>query len=157
MAGLALELVIEAPYLMGIPTVSILKRLRSRPSGFVLEPVLRDIIMTFVSTLKRLWAGLSRSEGKPAFERNTTAVDPCATALALQLSDGNPGAYNLMMALSKRAGGEALELIEGIEALGLRGSSIWGGYKRHCKEDLDAFIQAIRSRDMVMVRTALNR
>lgn len=69
----------------------------------------------------------------------------------VKLSEGNPGAMAVLSALAKRDDG--LIRILDVDDMGMRGPSIWLGYKDHCKQDIDAFAVALRDRSPEMVRT----
>lgn len=75
--------------------------------------------------------------------------------ILIKMSEGNPGALNVLMQLVQNdsSGASGLMQILGLDDMGMRGSQIWVGYKDHCKQDINAFIAAVESRDSAMVAT----
>jgi hypothetical protein len=69
----------------------------------------------------------------------------------VEMSEGNPGAINAMMALLQ-GGGSVLDLLH-LDNMGMRGSQIWVAFKDHCEGDVAAFVSAIRERDPDMIAT----
>lgn len=69
--------------------------------------------------------------------------------VAWKMSEGNPGALSVIMRLLTKN----LILLLDLDDMNIRGSAIWVGYKDHCKEDLDRFIECVRTRDLGMVET----
>lgn len=69
----------------------------------------------------------------------------------VQMSEGNPGAINVLIQLMK----DPMEFIDilNLDDMNMRGSQIWIAYKDHCKEDIEALRKAIRDRDPEMVAT----
>lgn len=67
-----------------------------------------------------------------------------------KLSQGNPGALNVLAQLAKREHGVLLLL--DIDDMGMVGPSIWLGYKDFAKEDIEVFANAVRDRDLEMVK-----
>jgi len=78
--------------------------------------------------------------------------------MVVKMCEGNPGALNVLMMLLTNDAGEPNEAMRVFDLLhlddmGMRGPSIWVGYKDHCGEDLTKFRAAIRARDPEMVAT----
>lgn len=78
--------------------------------------------------------------------------------IVIKMSEGNPGAINVMMALLTQEAGEPVADLRFMDLLhmddmGMRGPAIWIGFKDHCGQDLAKFRAAIRSRDPEMVKT----
>ena len=65
------------------------------------------------------------------------------------MSEGNPGAATVLGNLSQTDPLLAL----GLDDMNIRGQQVWVGYKDHCEEDMDKFIEAIKARDSEMVDT----
>ncbi len=73
------------------------------------------------------------------------------TSIITTFSEGNPGALRVLLQLLESPAD--LVLVLSLDDMNIRGSQIWIGYKDHCGEDMDAFREAIRSRDAKMVET----
>ena len=67
-----------------------------------------------------------------------------------QMSEGIIGAIVVMTALITE--GHPL-LIASLDDMNIRGSQIWIGYKDHCGEDIELFIQCIQDRCPNMIKT----
>lgn len=78
---------------------------------------------------------------------STTTMD-----LIMQMSEGNPGALSVIVQLLKEGPMGLMDILN-LDDMGMRGSQIWCGYKDHCKQDINAFRQALRDRDPAMVAT----
>lgn len=68
----------------------------------------------------------------------------------VKMSEGNPGALTVLMQLWLREHGP--ELVLDLDDMGVRGSSIWVGYKDYCEEDLERFALCITMRDSEMMK-----
>lgn len=64
-----------------------------------------------------------------------------------ELSEGNPGAINVMMMLLRYKGGDALDLYKALEKQKITGSVIWLLWKDVCKRDLERFVHAVNHPD----------
>ena len=73
-----------------------------------------------------------------------------ARSALLKLSEGNPGALRVLCDLLRREDGTMLLLHA--DDMGLRGSSVWLGFKDFAKENYDTFAKALVERDPEMVR-----
>lgn len=71
--------------------------------------------------------------------------------LAIKMGEWNPGGLNVVMQLLKMEDGW-MRLLD-LDDMNIRGSQIWVGYKDHCGEDINKFIEAIKNRDREMVST----
>lgn len=70
----------------------------------------------------------------------------------MEMSEGNPGAVSVLtQILTNHPMGFASIL--SLDDMNIRGSQIWVGYKDHCKENLQIFIDCITKRDKEMVDT----
>jgi hypothetical protein len=69
-------------------------------------------------------------------------MDEDQKELIIKMSEGNPGAINVLLALSQEPDGfwDILEL----NRQGVKGSLIWMRYKDVCGEDIDALRENIR-------------
>lgn len=70
--------------------------------------------------------------------------------VVVKMAKGNPGAIRVCVELLKRENG--LFLVLDLDDMGIRGSSIWLGYKDFAKEDIEVFAKACRDRDPEMIR-----
>ena len=72
-----------------------------------------------------------------------------------KLSEGNPGALTVLMALLKRQDTDPPGLITmlDLDDMGMRGSQIWVAYKDHCGHDIEKLVELCRSRDQDMIDT----
>ena len=69
------------------------------------------------------------------------------------MAEGNIGAVNVLTQILEKDDPLAIFTILDLDDMGMRGPQIWVGYKDHCGQDIDRFIQAITSRDPAMVET----
>jgi hypothetical protein len=79
-------------------------------------------------------------------------IDSKATTLDLitLMSEGNPGAINVLMQLMKETE-EGLILAVHLDDMNIRGTQIWIGYKDYCGEDIHKFAECVKTRDQGMV------
>jgi hypothetical protein len=75
-----------------------------------------------------------------------------------KMSEGTPGAIVVLMRIMKGetetyGKQDGLMALLTLDDMNIRGGQVWLGYKDHCKEDLEVFAQAIKSRDPEMVKT----
>ena len=70
------------------------------------------------------------------------------------MSEGNPGALNVLCTLAKEDNG--VILILDLDDMGMRGSQIWIEWKDGCGQDLEKFKEFCRSRDETVV-SVVNR
>ena len=75
-------------------------------------------------------------------------LDDDTHAIAYKMSEGNPGALSVIVALLKDPLG--VGVILRLDAAGIRGPAIWVGYNDHCKRDLDVFKDCVRDGDPEM-------
>lgn len=74
------------------------------------------------------------------------------------LSQGNPGAVNVMGAMFRAAGSdvekqaEAFMHLLNLDDMALRGDMIWIAFKYHCGMDMDRFKDCLTKRDPAMVK-----
>lgn len=66
-----------------------------------------------------------------------------------QMSEGNPGALNVLSQLAFTDP----SLIATLDDMNIRGPQIWLGYKDHCGQKLERFTRCIRERDQQMLDT----
>jgi hypothetical protein len=87
--------------------------------------------------------------------RKREKLDPMCMDLKdmlIKMSEGNPGGLSVIMEIIKQAGPEQGWLFMHIlDEMNMRGSQIWLGYKDHCGQDLQAFMEAVRKRSLAMV------
>jgi len=76
--------------------------------------------------------------------------------LAAMMSEGNPGALSVICQIMKDGPMEFMMTILDLDDMNIRGSQIWLGYKDHCEEDIEKFIECVKGRDKDMVET-INR
>lgn len=76
------------------------------------------------------------------------------TDWATCMSEGNPGALTVLIALMKRdSTGAGLMEILSLDDMNIRGAQIWIAYKDHCKGDIELLAQKIKERDKNMIAT----
>lgn len=62
----------------------------------------------------------------------------------MRMSEGNPGALNVLMAVLHVVGPEkGLPLLDQLDQAGVRGPSLWAAYDDVCGRDLTRFLDAI--------------
>lgn len=67
------------------------------------------------------------------------------------LSQGNPGAANVLSHILDVDPAEAALVMEGLDKMNIYGPRIWIGYKDYCDEDARSFIDAVLEQDREMV------
>lgn len=73
--------------------------------------------------------------------------------IMVKMSEGNPGALTVLMAMHKKQGQMAFMEMLSLDDMNIRGPQIWLGYKDHCGEDIDKFLECVKGRDSDMVKT----
>lgn len=75
-------------------------------------------------------------------------ISDAARELIHSLSDGNPGAINVLCAMTISYGREeALKLLKILDKLEVHGSIIWAVYKDVCGSSLENYAKLIRHED----------
>lgn len=74
----------------------------------------------------------------------------------MKMSEGNPGALTVLMQIVEKDPNLGLLQILNLDDMNVRGTQIWIGYKDHCGENIDLFIEKMKARDADMVAT-INR
>jgi hypothetical protein len=64
-----------------------------------------------------------------------------------EMSDGFPGAINVLCAICLYCPGVAVDVLISLRAMGVRGARIYGTFKQLCNEDLDNFCERALRRD----------
>ena len=89
--------------------------------------------------------------------RKAINLDDQFMNIIMKMSEGNPGAITVLMRLvkgeSETYGEDGFMALLCLDDMNIRGGQVWLGFKDHCKEDLEVFAQAIKSRDPEMVKT----
>lgn len=83
-------------------------------------------------------------------ENETGPLQQVLLEKVADLSDGNPGAINAMMACMTQSDIAAPFIIEGA---GLRGAAIWITYKDYANYDCDKMLDGIKNRDEALKTT----
>lgn len=72
----------------------------------------------------------------------------------ISLSDGNPGALNVLTQVADHKSGQELEsFFKTLDEMNMYGPRIWLGFKDHCGEDIGLFMDCVESQDEDMVET----
>ena len=71
-------------------------------------------------------------------------------ALISQMSEGNPGAINILMDMVF-CGLDGYFAIHELDKMNIRGTQIWVAFKDYCHGDLDAFLESISNSDPKML------
>jgi hypothetical protein len=71
--------------------------------------------------------------------------------LMMTMSEGNPGAINVIMSLLKERPDDGMMLLLHLDDMNIRGTQIWIGFKDHCHEQINNFVQCIKNRSPEMV------
>ena len=74
-----------------------------------------------------------------------------AKDIMMKMSQGNPGALNVMCMMLKEHGAEAILTLLDLDDMNMRGPSIWVGYKDWAGCDLEKFMEAAKGRNPEMV------
>lgn len=85
-------------------------------------------------------------------ERKKIELSMTTMDVLLLMGEGNPGALSVLMKLMERGESSILKILT-LDDMNIRGEQIWIAFKDHCKEDLDAFMEAIARRDLAMIST----
>lgn len=70
----------------------------------------------------------------------------------ITLSEGNPGAINVLMEVTRKTS-LADHVLSNLDSMNIRGSQIWVAFKDHCKQDVLRFTECVLRRDGDMVAT----
>lgn len=73
--------------------------------------------------------------------------------IIIGMCEGNPGGLRVSMQIFGSDPVHGLMRLLDLDDMNIRGARIWIGYKDHCGEDLEKFIECIKSRDPEMVKT----
>jgi hypothetical protein len=73
--------------------------------------------------------------------------------MIVTMAEGNPGAVTVLIQLVQADPVMGFMDVLHLDDMNMRGPQIWVGFKDHCKQDLAAFQEAIRSRDSALVET----
>ena len=85
--------------------------------------------------------------------RTSIAFTEDITDTMAKMSEGNPGALTVLINAAK-----TLEPVKNVaflmhlDDMNIRGAQIWVGYKDHCGQYLDKFVEKVESRDSDMVK-----
>lgn len=71
--------------------------------------------------------------------------------LILKMSEGNPGAVNVLLRLLEDDPVMGPMVILHLDDMNIRGSQIWVAYKDFCREELSKFKEAVFARNSEMV------
>lgn len=84
--------------------------------------------------------------------RKRKELDLDATILdtLILMSEGNPGAAQVLAEISKQKNGLTAILL--LDDMNIRGTQIWVGFKDYCREDTLKFMNCIFSKDAEMVK-----
>lgn len=82
-------------------------------------------------------------------KRKKIQLDMNGEELLMLMAEGNPGAISVLMKIMV----QDLLLLLTMDDMNIRGPQVWVGYKDHCGQDLERFMECIRNRDMDMVST----
>ena len=67
------------------------------------------------------------------------------------MSEGNPGAINVLINIIQSDEVLGFMHVLSLDDMNIRGTQIWIGFKDHCKQDINKFIDCIKNRDQAMV------
>ena len=83
---------------------------------------------------------------------NITVMDT-PISIMTKMSEGNPGGMTVLMKIFEADMNAGIMTILGLDDMNIWGSQIWVGYKDHCGENLEKFIECVGERDAEMVKT----
>jgi hypothetical protein len=84
--------------------------------------------------------------------RRPLKLDGTVLDLVLTMSEGNPGALSVLMSfIENKNGATAFDVLH-LDAMNMRGSQIYVGFKDFAHGDMPTFIKAIRARDPLLVQ-----
>lgn len=85
--------------------------------------------------------------------RENIKLEATVIDLMVAMSEGNPGAINVLANIIKTNPNSGLITMLSLDDMNIRGSQIWLGYKDHCGQNIDKFIECVDNRDVEMVNT----
>lgn len=88
-------------------------------------------------------------------KRKKIGLDNTVLDMVTEMSEGNPGAINVMMAVIKSSEIGVFDILH-LDDMNMRGPQIWVGFNDYANGDLDKFIKAVRERSKEMI-TIVNR
>jgi hypothetical protein len=94
----------------------------------------------------------ARSVGGGNSLREPLDLADSLTDVVFKMSEGNPGAVNVLSQILNKDQMAGMMNILSLDDMNMRGPQIWVGYKDHCGEDIDTFINKIRGRDLQMLK-----
>jgi len=77
-------------------------------------------------------------------------IDDTGISAVMKLSGGNPGSVRVCAELLRLPNG--IMLLLDMDDMGMKGPSIWLGYKDFAGQNIETFAAALRSRDKEMIR-----
>jgi len=83
-------------------------------------------------------------------KREEIGLDTSMKDALLIMCEGNPGGLTVLMDLVNRKPMGFMYLLH-LDDMNMRGSQIWCAYKDVCGEDMDVFIDKIKTRDNKMI------
>ena len=69
--------------------------------------------------------------------------------LIVMMSEGNPGAVKVLADIMQTKNG--LLTVLTLDDMNIRGTQVWVGYKDHCGQDINRFMEAIHKREQAMI------
>ena len=78
----------------------------------------------------------------PKSNDRITSLSASPMEIVVDLSEGNPGAANVIMKMMEKP--EEFLTVLLLDTYNIYGSHIWVGYKDYAKEDIDVFIEALK-------------
>ena len=88
------------------------------------------------------------SKNRAPLELTDTLSDTAVT-----MSEGNAGAATVIGQVLQNDPEKGLLDLLRINDMNMRGPQIWVAYKDHCGQDLEQFLNAVRSHDEAMIKT----
>lgn len=77
--------------------------------------------------------------------------DDTIQSMVVKMSQGNPGALRVSLEVLDHDKSRGFMDLLSLDDMGIRGSSIWLGFKDWAGENLDVFVQGIRDRSQPMI------
>lgn len=84
-------------------------------------------------------------------ERKDITLDTSVMDLMTTMCEGNIGALNVIMELVKQDPDKGVFWLLHLDDMNIRGSQIWIGFKYYCGQDMNRFIECIKTRDEGMI------
>jgi len=71
--------------------------------------------------------------------------------MIVDMAEGNPGGVTVLAKMIKKDQVRGMLSLLSLDDMNMRGGQIWVGFKDHCGEDLNKFVECVNKRDTDMI------